>query len=222
MNFSIEGQMVEFECGEVRQVDTIVWNQGHYLSVPYLHEDCGVTVLHDSQVLGPFYLHLININHPTMAVLISSSGHFPFLQIDQEVKCFLNLHNNMPTKEEMFEWLKKDIEWRSSFIGLGPEQRHRMLAIELNFHWGRHMNSLAKLGNIQPIASVYGKMFIYSLSLDRIKGIHFSRGVRFSLDKENNTFKVTPSLWKVNTLYYLNLSLSSLSTLGYNNDVIWD
>ena len=49
-----------------------------------------------------------NINHPTMAIFISSSGAFPFLQIDQEVKCFLNLkkNKNMPTKEKMLERLQ--------------------------------------------------------------------------------------------------------------------
>ena len=218
MIFSIEGKMVEFKCGKVTQVDTIVWREGANLSIPYLHEDCGVTILHDGQVLDPFYLHLININHPTMAIFISSSGAFPFLQIDQEVKCFLNLHKNknMPTKEEMLEWLKKDIEWRSS-QGLKPKDRHRMLM--MSFHWGRHMDSLAKLGNIPPLDSVYRKMFIYTLALENFKGLYFTRSVRFVLDKEGNTFKVTPSLWKVNTLYYLELSSSNLSTFVYNNEM---
>merc|ERR1712150_102792 len=203
--------MVEFKCGKVTQVDTIVWREGANLSIPYLHEDCWVTIIHDGQVLDPFYLHLININHPTMAIFIGSSCAFPFLQIDQEVKCFLNFHRNknMPTKEEMLEWLKKDIEWRSS-AGSKPNDRHRMLM--MSFHWGRHMDSLAKLGNILPLYSVYRKMFIYTLALETVKGLYFTRSVRFALAKERNTFRVTPSLWKVNTLYYLELSSSNLST----------
>ena len=65
---------------------------GYDKNPSYLHEDCGVRVMHDGYVLDPLYLHLININHPTMAILHIASGDVPFLQIDQEVRCFLALH----------------------------------------------------------------------------------------------------------------------------------
>ena len=212
LNFSIEGVTVTFTSGEVAQVDSIVWCTGYDKDPSFLHEDCGIRVLHEGHVLDPLYLHLININQPTMALLHIISGNVPFPQIDLEVRVFLSLHKTqrMPSKQTMMDWLREDAEWRAS-LGLEPRHRHKMSKPPV--HWPRHMESLARVGNTESPAPVLGQMLLYTLALILTRGLPFARTVRFRVNETKTSFSVTPSLWTVNAAYYVMLSLMSLGII---------
>ena len=212
--FSIEGMTVNFMSGEVAHVDSIVWCTGYNKNPSFLHEDCGISVLHDGYVLDPLYLHLININQPTMAILHIISGNVPFPQIDLEARCFLNLHSTqqMPSKQSMMNWLREDTEWRAS-LGLEPRHRHKMMSGGRLMHWTRHMESLATAGSTRSLAPVLGRMLLYTVTLILTRGLPFARSVKFSVNDTNTSFSVTPSLWTVNSVYYILLSLIKLGVI---------
>ena len=201
---------MEFMSGEATRVDSVVWCTGYDKNPSYLHEDCGIRVIHDGHVLDPLYLHLINMNHPTMAILNIVSGTAPFPQIDLEVRCFLALHTRgqVPGGAEMLAWLGRDQEWRAG-LGLAPRHRHLMMSGRL-LHWQRHAESLARAGSTPPLAPVYGRMLLYTVTLILVKGLPFTRTVRFSVSETRTSFSVSPSLWTVNCAYYILLSLMSI------------
>ena len=201
-----------FMSDDVAQVDSIVWCTGYNKDPSYLHEDCGIKVLHDGYVLDPLYLHLININQPTMAILHIITGNVPFPQIDQEARCFLSLHKSqqMPSKVTMTAWLREDIAWRAS-LGQEPRHRHKMTWGLRLMHWSRHMESLARAGNTESMAPVMGRMLAYTAASIVTLGLPLARTVRFRVNETKTSFSVTPSLWRVNAAYCI---LSALLSLG--------
>ena len=79
---------VWFEAGSEtgEEVDSIVWCTGYQKDIKFLSQDCGLTVSEEGHVVSPLYLHLININYPTMAVMHLNPGNVPFPQMDLQVK----------------------------------------------------------------------------------------------------------------------------------------
>ena len=72
------------EAGEV--VESIVWCTGYNKLIRFLSPDCGLDMIEEGRVLEPLYLHYININYPTMAVLNVNPGNVPFRQMDLQVR----------------------------------------------------------------------------------------------------------------------------------------
>ena len=200
-----------FMSDDEAQVDSVVWCTGYNKNPSYLHKDCGIEVLHDGYVLDPLYLHMININQPTMAILHIISGNVPFPQIDQEARSFLSLHRTqqMPSQVTMEAWLREDTAWRAS-LGQEPRHRHKMSGGRL-MHWPRHMESLATAGSTESMAPVFGRMLVYTMALILTLGLPLARTVRFRVNETKTSFSVTPSLWTVNAAYCI---LSALMSVG--------
>ena len=66
-------------------VDTIVWCTGYRKDLAFLSQDSGLTVSEEGHVVEPLYLHYININYPSMAVMHLNPGNVPFPQMDLQV-----------------------------------------------------------------------------------------------------------------------------------------
>ena len=74
--------------GDGENVDSIVWCTGYRKNETFFDESCGINFENDGSVVHPLYLHFININYPTMAILNMTSGNVPFPQMDLEVSNF--------------------------------------------------------------------------------------------------------------------------------------
>ena len=66
-------------------VDTIVWCTGYRKDLGFLSQDSGLTVSEEGHMVEPLYLHFININYPSMAVMHLNPGNVPFPQMDLQV-----------------------------------------------------------------------------------------------------------------------------------------
>ena len=185
------------------EVDTIVWCTGYNKTISYIGDSCGVNFLHDGYVIDPLYLHFININHPTMAILHLTSGNVPFPQIDVEVRCFLSLHQKriMPELIEMMTWLENDINWRNS-LNIPTRHRHKMIGGRI-IHWQRHMSELAKVSKIEPLPDIYGDMLLYTFSLILVRGLPKARSVQFSVDQNKTEFHTASTDVLVDILYWI-------------------
>ena len=77
------GAVLEGETA-VRPVDVVVWCTGYNKTYPFLHPSCGLAVTEDGHVVDPLYRHVVNINHPTMAVIGINDGHSPLPTMDAQ------------------------------------------------------------------------------------------------------------------------------------------
>ena len=71
------------EAGE--DVDSIVWCTGYQKDLGFLSQECGLSISEEGHLVEPLYLHLININYPSMAVMHLNPGNVPFPQMDLQV-----------------------------------------------------------------------------------------------------------------------------------------
>ena len=67
------------------EVDTVVWCTGYTKQMDFLNPSAGMTVSEEGHVLEPLYMHYININYPTMAVMNVNPANVPFRQMDLQV-----------------------------------------------------------------------------------------------------------------------------------------
>ena len=122
---SIDGNIVIVE-GQSKPltIDCIIWCTGYDKNIPFLEVDCGIRVIEEGHVVDPLYMHVINIEHPTMAILHLNTGNVPFPHMEMQAKFFLTLHreNKVPLRQDMFTWLENDLKWRKQ---LGMPERHK-------------------------------------------------------------------------------------------------
>ena len=63
----------------------MVWCTGYNKLIRLLSRDGWLDMVEEGRVLEPLYLHCININYPSMAVLNINPGNVPFRQMDLQV-----------------------------------------------------------------------------------------------------------------------------------------
>jgi len=196
-----EDQVVFEEHSQAVHVDTIVWCTGYEKSMPYLAPDCGLSILEDGYVVDPLFMHVINLNYPTMAVLHINTGNVPFPAMDMQARFFLTLikENMVPSQQKMRDWLEQDQEWRRR-LGMLPKHRHKVMGEKL-LHWGKYMNQLAKQAKLEPLPRVLDDMLTFTIMLVAFEGFEQARQVQFEL-KDNCSFKVSARFMKVNLAYY--------------------
>ena len=211
------------EAGE--EVDSVLWCTGYQKVLGFLSPDCGLNISEEGHLVEPLYLHLLNINYPSMAVMHLNPGNVPFPQMDLQVmrniylkfsfekscnliiKCearaFLRLHfeESLPSQERMWCWLRADTQWRER-LGLAPRHRHKLTGGRL-MHWGPYMNQLAASADLPPPPPLLERMFLYSVLLVVLEGLAGARNVRFTLNSDRSNFSVSPGSFLVNILYWL-------------------
>ncbi|XP_060517259.1 uncharacterized protein LOC132696456 [Cylas formicarius] len=162
-----------FEDDTEESFDHIIYCTGYKNIFPFLSEQCGITV--EDNWVKPLYKHLINIEHPSMAITNLISAICPFPIFGLQIRFFLALLKGHFTvsKEEMYEDLKVDRARRDSeklplkkahFIGTGQ---------------GGYCEDLAKTAGIEPVASVIHKMYVHYADSD------FARRNYRVIDKDN-------------------------------------
>jgi len=199
--------------GDGENVDSIVWCTGYRKNETFFDESCGINFENDGSVVHPLYLHFININYPTMAILNMTSGNVPFPQMDLEARCFLNLHKNklMPDQDVMWKWLNNDIKMKSDF-NIAPRHRHKMNSGRF-VHWFNHMKLVAQIGKVEMLPTASEKMLLYTFALLVVRGLPEARKVKFSLNSDRSSFVVAPNDFLVSFCYFMMIIFTRIGYL---------
>ncbi|KAK5649047.1 hypothetical protein RI129_003939 [Pyrocoelia pectoralis] len=145
---------VIFEDGTEELVDDIVYCTGYDYKYPFLSSDCGINI-QDKHVY-PLFLHMVNINHPTMFFI-----GLPFVicaipLFDLQVRfCIEIIMKNfeLPSKELMLEDLHNEIKEKEK-LNVPRKHIHRMGEFQEEY-WKK----LARLSSIKPLPPVLCKMY---------------------------------------------------------------
>ncbi|XP_031624867.1 senecionine N-oxygenase-like [Contarinia nasturtii] len=105
---------VQFIDGNEEQITCILFCTGYKYSFPFLSVDCGLR-LNGKIQMEPLYKEVINVNHPTMAIVGLSVCILTYLRHDLQANLCLKYWSGeieLPTKQKMLEELriKKEIE----------------------------------------------------------------------------------------------------------------
>uniref|UniRef100_A0A146LJS0 Flavin-containing monooxygenase n=1 Tax=Lygus hesperus TaxID=30085 RepID=A0A146LJS0_LYGHE len=140
---------VLFKDGSTMEFDVIVYCTGYEYTYPFLSESCGIKS--DHKYVTPLYKRLININHPTMAVL-GILRHTPiFYLCDLQVRYFLQTLMRpevLPSKTEMLEELAAE---EAALMKDGRRLSEWNLLGEDNAEYMRDICSIAGVPSMPPI-----------------------------------------------------------------------
>lgn len=177
---------VELISGDVVEISCVLFCTGYKHSFPFLSVDCGLS-LEDRLHVGPLYKEMINVNHPTMAIIGLSQCILTFLRHDLQVydnpsskylnrkEFFCNFLKALfclkywsgeiepPTKEKMLEELRIENENRLE-RGIGSRQCHLMITEAVSMPHFTKMNELY-------CVDVYVAQVNYFNELQRICGM---------------------------------------------------
>ncbi|KAK0161256.1 hypothetical protein PV327_009745 [Microctonus hyperodae] len=101
---SINGNNFILNDGTIIIADALIYCTGYHITLPFLTDECRIKVI-DNRVT-PLYKHLINIEHPKMAIIGLPSHSIPFPLFHYQVQYFLGLllnRVNLPSKDKMLE-----------------------------------------------------------------------------------------------------------------------
>ncbi|KAL5288528.1 hypothetical protein ACFFRR_009010 [Megaselia abdita] len=148
------GNYVEFVDGSEEYVSVILFCTGYEHLFPFLSVDTGITARNN--YVKPLYKHCINIRHPTMAFIGLPYIACVTLMMDIQVRFVLKYFSGLkqlPSKEEMLEDTRKDMESRRS-RGLREKEAHLLGPVQ-----GEYYEDLARTAEIKNIPAVVLKIY---------------------------------------------------------------
>jgi hypothetical protein len=171
---------VVFQDGSYEQVDSILYCTGYKYKYPFLSPECGISV--DNNHVKPLFKHVLNIEHPTMYFIGIPTNTTGFCMFDLQVrfaKTILEDQARLPSKEEMLEDTRRDIESRLS-SGLRSKELHMMGRRSKDYY--DSLSSLAGLESVPPVV-----LQIYFDGFDRFMCdfSHFREDKYKLLDKDH-------------------------------------
>ncbi|XP_063708783.1 senecionine N-oxygenase-like [Culicoides brevitarsis] len=151
----LEDGKVRFLNGDVHEFDAMIFCTGYNVSFPFLSPKCDIKV--DDNHITELYLHMININHPTMFIIGVNFATLIVPLIDLQIRfCLKTLTGalKLPSTEEMGHAMNEDIEERRA-LGYKKRKMH-----ELGAKFMRpYMNELVTKANIAPIRPVIFEIY---------------------------------------------------------------
>lgn len=135
--------------GTTHDVDAIIYCTGFHYSYPFLSSECGVFV-QDNHV-QPLFKQLINIKYPTMSFIGLQYHVCVQLVMDLQARfClkFWTTDRKWPSKEEMLEDEKKDLELR---LAKGWKKRHAHRLWDLHDQYDKDLAEFADIPGIEPV-----------------------------------------------------------------------
>ncbi|XP_055626203.1 senecionine N-oxygenase-like [Toxorhynchites rutilus septentrionalis] len=133
----------------------IIYCTGYEYSFPFLSIDCGIFV--EQHRVQPLYKQLININHPSMALIGVPFHCCPTQMMDLQARfCvqFFSGAKKFPPKEDMLREMEADIEDRRR-RGLPKQWTHKLVG-DLQ---PKYYNDLAATAGVEPMKPVVMKIF---------------------------------------------------------------
>ncbi|KAM7345500.1 flavin-containing monooxygenase 2 [Cochliomyia hominivorax] len=158
-----------FTDGTQEDFDCVVYCTGYQYSFPFLSCDCGIFVQNNH--VQPLYKQCINIEYPTMAIIGLPFLVLPTQCFDLQIRFALKFFSNQlefPSKEEMYDELKSDLEERKE-RGLKPCEAHKMEPKQYEYY--KELSEMAGIENIKPVVAKImkdcAKKYIFELETYR-------------------------------------------------------
>ncbi|XP_066152340.1 uncharacterized protein [Euwallacea fornicatus] len=153
----IKESTVLFADGSEEEVEFIIYCTGFATTFPFLSKRCKIEV--DENWVYPLYKHIINIEHPSMAIISIATRVCPFPLFAIQVRFYLAFLKGLCliSKEEMYDDLLKDRKQRDE---LGVPKK---LAHEIGFFQLEYCQDLENVAQIRGVPPVIGLMFKYHL-----------------------------------------------------------
>ncbi|KXJ76796.1 hypothetical protein RP20_CCG008902 [Aedes albopictus] len=148
-----------FVDGTEKNFSAIIYCTGYKYTFPFLSVDCGIR-LEDNHV-QPLYKHVININHPTMALIGVPFYCIPTQMMDLQARFCMKYFTGelkLPPRDEMLRDMEADIEYRRR-RGLPKKWMHKLSE---DFQT-KYYEDLAKTAGLQPIRPVIMALFKESM-----------------------------------------------------------
>ncbi|XP_062558052.1 senecionine N-oxygenase-like [Armigeres subalbatus] len=150
---------VEFVDGSQKDFSVIIYCTGYNYTFPFLSVDCGIRL--EENHVQPLYKHVININHPTMALIGIPFSCIPTQVVDLQAQLCMGYftgEKQIPVKDEMLQDMADDVALRRR-RGLPRKWMHKMQG---DFH-SKYYDDLARTAGIQPIRPVVMALFDESM-----------------------------------------------------------
>ncbi|KAG8224379.1 hypothetical protein J437_LFUL005201 [Ladona fulva] len=170
----------EFADGTTCKADALLFCTGYRYTFPYLSKECGIQV--DDNRITPLYMHLINIEHPTMCFLGVPVLMLPFIMSDYQVQFFLKSLDgsiSLPTKEEMLMSSEKDFQRR---LRLNMPNRH---AHRLDWLQWEYYDDLATYGKLEKLNPIIRKIYEHLRVARRDEVMHY-KSYQYKIQGDGN------------------------------------
>ncbi|KAL1397378.1 hypothetical protein pipiens_009808 [Culex pipiens pipiens] len=146
---------VEFVDGTAINCSVIIYCTGYRFTYPFLSVDCGITV--EDNHVTPLYKHVININHPTMALIGVPFYCCPTQMMDLQARFCIQYFTgsrSLPSRSDMLADTEADLEERKR-RGLPKKWMHKLVD-DMQF---KYYEDLARTAGIVPLKPTVEKMF---------------------------------------------------------------
>eukprot|EP00092_Neocalanus_flemingeri_P007944 GFUD01008571.1.p1 GENE.GFUD01008571.1~~GFUD01008571.1.p1 ORF type:complete len:438 (-),score=120.28 GFUD01008571.1:45-1358(-) len=133
--------------GSKVQCSAIILATGYEYNFPFLSEDCQVRL--ENRQVQTLYKHLVSVDHPTLCFVGIPVQICPFPQFDLQIRYFVKLltgQAKLPTKAEMCEETRREMEWKMNNCNMPEKYFHKMGALQWDYN-----REIAQLGNLKPI-----------------------------------------------------------------------
>ncbi|XP_058836358.1 senecionine N-oxygenase-like [Topomyia yanbarensis] len=134
---------------------TIIFCTGYKYSFPFLSSECGIRI--EENHVTPLFKHVINISHPTMALIGIPFYVCPTQMMDLQARFCIQFFTGalqLPGKEKMLRDMEADIEERRR-RGLPKKSMHKLEG-DLQ---PRYYDDLAKTAQVEPLKPIVMKLF---------------------------------------------------------------
>lgn len=171
---------VVFEDGRCCEVDTIILAVGYEYNFPFLSTSCGIHV--DNNHIHTLYKHIINVNHPTMAIIGMPYYVLPQLLYDlQSQFCmkFWSGEKRLPSRADMLKDADEDFQKRLD-LGWTHRQAHKIERFSVEHH-----NELAEIAGVEPTPIVFQNLIFHFASASAKDFLNYRKDCYEIVDKEN-------------------------------------
>jgi len=141
--------------GSKVQCDSLILATGYHYTFPFLSDECAISV--ENNQVKPLYKHLLNIEHPTMALIGLPTSVCPFPLFDRQIQYFKKIilgEVSLPTKEEMYSDTAAETDWRINTLKMREKDFHKMADLQWQYN-----DDISNLAGIEPLAPVIQKLY---------------------------------------------------------------
>lgn len=152
---SLTANGAKFVDGTEIVCSMIIYCTGYKYSFPFLTIDCGLSV--EENHIQPLYKQLVNISHPSMALIGVPFHCCPTQMMDLQARFCIKFFcgaKELPSKEDMLRHMEADINDRRS-RGLPKRWMHKLVG-DLQ---SKYYEDLAETAAIEPMKPIVMKIF---------------------------------------------------------------
>lgn len=165
------------------EVDAVIFATGYQFNLKYLDSKSSDLYVNEDQTITGLYRHLINIEHPTMALMSVLIRVLPFPLFHQQMVFFIKHilgQMQLPPKEVMITRTEEEFEKRRA-MGFRHQDRH---LTDFDLHEQYH-NELVNEGQLKPLMPVILKFYRH-LGVVRLNNIHTYKNKNYRFVSEED------------------------------------